>query len=51
MALPIRKRPGFPHSLSYHEASISLLPLTLRGQTEGKAQKTNQTDHMGHGLV
>jgi len=40
-------------SLSHQEASISLLSLSLRGQTEWKpqSQKTNQTDHMDHSLV
>ena len=35
MALPIRTRPSFPSvSLSHQEASISLLSLSIRGQTE-----------------
>ena len=40
-------------SLSHQEASISLLPLSIRGQTEWKpqSQKTKQTDHMYHSLV
>ena len=40
-------------SISYQEASISLLYLSFRGQTEWKpqSQKTNQTDHMDHSLV
>ena len=40
-------------SLSHQEASISLLSLSFRGQTEWKpqSQKTNQTDHMDHRLV
>ena len=40
-------------SLSHLEASISLLSLSLRGQTGWKpqSQKTNQTDHMDHSLV
>ena len=40
-------------SLSHQEASISLLSLSLRGQTEWKpqSQKNNQTDHMDHSLV
>ena len=41
-------------SVSLHqEASISLLFSSIRGQTEWKpqSQKTNQTDHMDHGLV
>ena len=39
-------------SLSHQEASISLLPLSIRGQTEWKlhSQKT-QTHHMDHSLV
>ena len=34
----------------HQEASISLLSLFIRGQTEGKSQsqKTNQTDHSDH---
>ena len=53
MALPIRIRPSFPHSLSHQEASTSLLSLSTRGQTERKpqSQRTNQTDHMDHSLV
>ena len=45
MALPIRTRPSFPFSLSHQEASISLLSLSIRGQTEWKpqSQKTNLT--------
>ena len=40
-------------SLSHQEASVSLLFLSLREQTEWKpqSQKTNQTDHMDHSLV
>ena len=40
-------------SLSHQEASISLLPLSLRGQTDWKPQshKTNQTAHVDHSLV
>ena len=40
-------------SLSYQEVSISLLSLSIRGQTEWKpqSQKTNQTDYMDHSLV
>ena len=40
-------------SLSHQEASISLLSLSIRGQTEWKpqSQKTNQTGHMIHSLV
>ena len=39
-------------SLSHQEASINLLSLSIRGQTECKpqSQKTNQTDHMDHTL-
>ena len=54
MALSLRKRPGFPQvNLSHQEASISLLSLSFRGQTEWKPQsrKTNQTDPMDHSLV
>jgi len=54
MAPPIRTRPSFPHSHCLpSEASLSLLPLPVRGQTEWKpqSQKTNQTDHMDHSLV
>ena len=40
-------------SLSHQEASIILLSLFTRGQTEWKpqSQKTNQSDHMDHSLV
>ena len=40
-------------SLSHQVASISLLPLSIRGQTEWdpKSQKTNKTDHLDHSLV
>ena len=40
-------------SLSHQEASISLLSLSIRGQTEWKpqSQKTNQTDHMDNSLL
>ena len=40
-------------SLSHQEASISLLLLSIRGQTNWKpqSQKTNQSDHMDHSLV
>ena len=40
-------------SLSHQEASISLLSLSIRGQTEWnpQSQKTNQTDHVDHSLV
>ena len=39
--------------LSHQEASVSLLSLSIRGQTKWKpwSQKTNQTDHMDHSLV
>ena len=46
--------PVFPSvSLSYQEASISLLSFSIRGQTDRKPQsrKTNQSDHMDHSLV
>ena len=51
---PWKQDPVFPTvSLSHQEASISLLSLFPRGQTEWKpqSQKTNQTDHMDHSLV
>ena len=54
MALPMRTRPSFPLSQSPHQAtSISLLSLSIRGQTEWKpqSQKTNQSDHVHHSLV
>ena len=40
-------------SLFHQEASISLLPFSIRVLTERKpqSQKTNQTDHMDHSLV
>ena len=40
-------------SPSHQEASTSLLSFSIRGQREWKpqSQKTNQTDHMDHGLV
>ena len=40
-------------SLSYQEASISLLSFSIRGQTDWKPQfqKTNLSDHMVHSLV
>ena len=40
-------------SLSHQEASISVLTLSVRGQTEWKpqSQKTNQTDHVDHSFV
>ena len=40
-------------SLSYQEASISLLSFSIRGQAEWKpqSQKTNQSDCMDHSLV
>ena len=40
-------------SLSHQEASISLLSLPIRGQTDWKppSQKTNQSDHMDHSLL
>ena len=53
MAPPSEQDPISPSvSFSHQEASISLLSLSIRGQTEGKSQsqKTNQTDHMDHNL-
>ena len=40
-------------SLSHQEASVSLLSLFIRGQTDWKpkSQKTKQSDHMDHSLV
>ena len=40
-------------SLCHQKASISLLSLSIREQTEWKpqSQKTNQIDHMNHSLV
>ena len=40
-------------SLSYQEASINLLYLSIGEQTEWKSQpqKTNQTDHMDHSYI
>ena len=40
-------------SLFHQEASISLLSLSIRGQTDRKPQpqKTKQSDHMDHSLV
>ena len=46
MAPPVRTRLSFPHSHLFHqEAPISLLSLSVRGQTEWKpqSQKNNQT--------
>ena len=45
--------PVSPQSLSHLDTSISLLSLSIRGQTEWKpqSQKTNQSDHMDHSLV
>ena len=51
---PSEQDPVSPQvSLSHQEASISLLSLFIRRQTEWKpkSQKTNQTDHMDHSLV
>ena len=51
MALSIRTRPSFPYSQSLPSgASISLLSLAIRGQTEWKplSQKANQMEHMDH---
>ena len=49
-ALPIRTRPSFPLSLSHQKASISLLSISIRGQTQWKwqSQKTNQTSCLGN---
>ena len=40
-------------NLSHQEVSISLLSLSIRGQTDWKpqSQKTSQSDHMDHSLV
>ena len=40
-------------SLSSQEASISLLPFSIRGKRDWKpqSQKTNQSDHMDHSHV
>ena len=40
-------------SLSHQEASINVLPFSIRQQTDWKPQlqKTNQSDHMDHSLV
>ena len=48
---PVSPSVSLSHKLM--EASISLLSLSFRGQTEWKpqSQKTNQTDHMKHSLV
>ena len=46
MTPPFRTRPSSPSvSLSHHEASISLLSVSIRGQTDWKpqSQKTNQS--------
>ena len=54
MAHPSEQNPVSPSvSFSHQEASISLVSLSIRGQTEWKpqSQKTNQTDHMDHSLV
>ena len=51
---PSEQDPVFPTvSLSHQEISISVLTLSVRGQTEWKpkSQKSNQTDHMDHSLV
>ena len=53
-SFPSEQDPASPSvSLFQHETSISLLSLSIRGQTEWKpqSQKTNQTDHMDHSLV
>ena len=43
MALPIRTGPNFPLSLSHQEAPISLLPFSIRQQTDWKPQ-SQETD-------
>ena len=51
---PSEQDPDSPSvSLSHQEAFINLLSFSIRGQTEWKpqSQKTNQSDHMDHGLV
>ena len=50
---PSEQDPVSPSSLSHQEASISLLALSIRGQTEWKpqSQKTNQSNHMDRSLV
>ena len=51
---PSEKEPVFPTvSFPHQEASISLLSLSIRGQTKWKpqSQKTNQTDNLDHSLV
>ena len=51
---PPEQDPASPSvSLSHQEASISLLPFSIRWQIEWKSQsqKTNHTDHMDHSLV
>ena len=44
---------SFAFRCSHQEASISLLPFSIRGQTEWKpqSQKTNQSDYMDHSVV
>ena len=54
MSRPSEQDPVSPSvSLSYQEASLNILSLSIREQIEWKAQsqKTNQTDHMDHSLV
>ena len=51
---PPEQEPVSPSvSLSHQEASISILTLSIKGQTEWKpqSQKTNQPDHTDHSLV
>ena len=51
---PLEQDPVSPSvSLSHQEASISLLPFSIRGQTEWKpqSQKINPSDYMDHNLV
>ena len=55
MTMPTRARPVFQTiaSTSHWEASTSLLPSSIRGQTEWKpqSQKTYQNDHVDHSFV
>ena len=51
---PTEQGPVSPSiTLSHQEASISLLSVSIRGQTDWKpqSQKTNQTDYKDHSLV
>ena len=50
---PSEQDPDSPTASPYHQkASTTLLPFSIKGQTEWKlqSQKTNQTDHMDHNL-